>query len=43
MVNLFGQTEDVIEENGKMESNMVKDPIFQVRDMKGSENGGMAR
>jgi hypothetical protein len=41
--NSFGQMADVIEGNGKMENNMVKDHTFQVRVLNDLENGEMAK
>lgn len=43
MENLFGLMEDVIEENGSMESNMEKEHISQVEVKKNMENGRKAR
>ena len=43
MENLFGQMEDVIEENGSMENNMEKEPILQVEVKRNMESGRKAR
>ena len=41
--NSFGQMAGVIEGNGKMENNMVKDHTFQVRVLNDLENGEMVK
>jgi hypothetical protein len=41
--NLFGQTEDVTEENGLMENSMAKEHMLQVLDKKSTENGEKER